>query len=262
MRIIVPVKRVPDTASARRFDPATSTVDRESTEAVLCPVNEYAIEEALRIKERTDAQVTVLIVGPESARPITQKALSYGLDDAVHVSDEGIAGSDALGTARVIAAALRHLEPWDLVMFGNQSTDARTSLVPAAVGELLGLPSITYVRHLELGEGSLVAHREHEEGWDVVSAPVPAVVSVVEAINEPRFPSFKGIIAAKSKSVETLDLAAIGVESGSVGASAAAATIVAFEPRPPKPAGTIVADDGEGGAVDALVSWMAERKFV
>jgi electron transfer flavoprotein beta subunit len=262
MRIIVPVKRVPDTASARRIDPATGTVDRDSGEAVLCPVNEYAIEEALRIKERGEAHVTVLIVGPETARTIVPKALSYGLDDAVFVSDAGIAGSDALGTARVIAGALRHLEPWDLVLFGNQSTDARTSLVPAAVAELLGLPSITYARHLEPGDGSLVAHREHEEGWDVVSSPMPAIVSVVEAINEPRFPSFKGIIAAKSKPVTDLDLAAIGVDASSVGAAGATATLVGFEPRPPKAAGTIVTDDGAGAAADALVDWLAERKFV
>jgi electron transfer flavoprotein beta subunit len=193
MRIIVPVKRVPDTASARRIDPASNTVDRESTEAVLCPVNEYAIEEAVRIKERTDA---------------------------------------------------------------------RTSVVPAAVAELLGLPSITYARHLELTDGGLVAHREHEEGWDVVSAPLPAIVSVVEAINEPRFPSFKGIIAAKSKPVVDLDLAAIGLEPALVGAGAAAAELLDFSERPPKAAGTIVTDDGSGSSIGALVDWMAERKFV
>ena len=262
MRIIVPVKRVPDTASSRRIDPASRTVDRESTEAVLCPVNEYAIEEAVRIKERTGAQVTVLIAAPETGRGIVQKALAYGLDDAVFVTDPAIAGSDAIGTARVLAAALRHLEPWDLVLFGNQSTDARTSIVPAAVAEFLGLPSITYARHLEIGDGSLVAHREHEEGWDVVTSPLPAVVSVVEAINEPRFPSFKGIIAAKSKPVVDLDLAGIGLEPALVGAGAAAAELVDFAERPPKAAGTVVSDDGAGSSVGALVEWMAERKFV
>lgn len=261
MKVIVPVKRVPDTAGEKKIDPNDKTVDRDSVESVLCPVNEFAIEEAVRLKEKASAEVTVLLVGPESAQPIVRKALSYGLDAAVQITDDGISGSDALGTAKVIAKALEG-EEFDLVIFGNQSTDARTCLVPAAVAEILGLPSLTYARYLEVDGDKVVVHREHEEGWDVVESSLPAIVSVVEAINEPRYPSFKGIMAAKSKPLHVKSLGDLGVDASDVGAGAAAATMYEFEPRPPKEAGTIVEDDGSGSAAAQLADWMVAKKFI
>ncbi len=264
MRIVIPVKWVPDTAGEKQIDPTRLTVDRTSVASVLCPVNEFAIEEAVRIKEARggDVETVVLIVGPEAAGLTAAKALSYGLDRAVRVTDDAIAGSDALGTAQVIAAAVRTLG-FDIVLFGNQSTDARTSLVPAAVAELLGVPSITYVRRLELTDDGLSADREHEEGWDTVTSPLPAVVSVVEAINEPRFPSFKGIMAAKSKPSEVWDLSQLeGLDTSLVGAGAARAVVMSATPRPPKAAGTVVTDDGSGSAASQLIEWMAAKKFV
>lgn len=261
MKVIVPVKRVPDTAGEKVIDAETKTVDRDAVESVLCPVNEFAIEEAVRLKESSEAEVTVLLVGPESAQPVVRKALSYGLDAAIQVTDDGIAGSDALGTARIIAKAVADQE-FDLLIFGNQSTDARTSLVPAAVAELLGLPSLTYARHLEVDGDKVVVHREHEEGHDVVESTLPAVVSVVEAINEPRYPSFKGIMAAKSKPLDVKTLADLGVDAGDVGAGSASATMYEFEPRPPKEAGTIVEDDGAGAAASQLADWLVAKKFV
>src|SRR5690554_5156625 len=131
MKVIVPVKRVPDTAGEKNIDPNDKTVDRESVESVLCPINEFSIEEAVRLKESSGAEVKVLLMGPESAQPIVRKALSYGLDSAVQITDDALAGSDAIGTARAIAKALEG-EEFDLVIFGNQATDARTSIVPAA----------------------------------------------------------------------------------------------------------------------------------
>jgi electron transfer flavoprotein beta subunit len=264
VRIVIPVKWVPDTAAAKHIDPQRLTVDRTSVASVLCPVNEFAIEEAVRIKEaRGDSvETVVLIVGPEAAGPTAAKALSYGLDRAVRVTDDAIAGSDALGTAQVLAAAIRTIG-FDIVMFGNQSTDARTSLVPAAVAEILGVPSITYARRLEVGDGTLTADREHEEGWDTVTAPLPAVVSVVEAINEPRFPSFKGIMAAKSKPSDVWGLSDLaGLDVALVGAGAARAVVATAVARPPKAAGTVVTDDGSGAAATQLLEWMAEKKFV
>ncbi len=259
MKIIVPVKRTPDTA-AEKVIGDDRTVDRDAGESVLCPVNEFSIEEAVRLKESQDAEVTVLLVGPESAQSTVRKALSYGLDGGLQVTDDAIAGSDALGTARVIAKALESRE-WDLVIFGNQSTDARTCLVPAAVAELLGVPSLTYARHLEVEGDTVTVHREHEEGWDVVEAQLPAIVSVVEAINEPRYPSFKGIMAAKSKPLDVVSLADLGVSADEVGAGNAAATMYEFEPRPPKEAGTVVEDDGSGAAAAQLADWMVDKKF-
>lgn len=261
MKVIVPVKRVPDTAGDKNIDPANNTVDRDAGETVLCPVNEYAIEEAVRLKESLDAEVKVLLIGPDNAQATVRKALSYGLDAAVHICDDAISGSDALGTARIIAAALKQ-EEFDLVIFGNQSTDARTCLVPAAVAELLDLPSLTYARKLEVDGTTVTVHREHEEGWDVVESELPAIVSVVEAINEPRYPSFKGIMAAKSKPMETKTLADLGVDAASVGSGSAAATMYEFAARPPKAAGTIVEDEGDGAAAVALADWMAEQKFI
>ncbi len=261
MKVIVPVKRVPDTAGEKQIDDGTKTVDRESGEAVLCPVNEFAIEEAVRLKENADAEVTVLLVGPEQAQSTVRKALSYGLDAGLQITDDAAAGSDALGTAKIIAAALKDQE-FDLVIFGNQSTDARTCLVPAAVAEILGLPSLTYARHMEIDGDTITVHREHEEGWDVVESQLPAVVSVVEAINEPRYPSFKGIMAAKSKPLDTKSLGDLGVSGDDVGAGNAAATMYEFAPRPPKEAGTIVEDEGDGAAASQLADWMQENKFI
>lgn len=262
MKVIIPVKRVPDTAGEKKIDPDTKNTDRESVEAVLNPLDEWSIEEALRLKEKGAAEsLRALLVGPDSAQAIVRKALSYGLDSAVHVSDDSIAGSDALGTARVIAKALEQ-EEWDLAIFGNQSTDARTCMVPAAVAELLGVPALTFARYLEVDGDKVVVHREHEEGWDVVESSLPCIVSVVEAINEPRYPSFKGIMAAKSKPLDTKKLGDLGVDAGQVGRDNASAVMFEFAPRPPKEAGTIVEDDGSGAAAAQLADWMVDKKFV
>jgi electron transfer flavoprotein beta subunit len=261
MKVIVPVKRVPDTAGEKNIDPNDKTVDRDSVESVLCPVNEFAIEEAVRLKEKQGAEVKALLMGPDSAQPIVRKALSYGLDSALQITDEALAGSDAIGTAKAIAKALEG-EEFDLVIFGNQSTDARTCVVPAAVAELLGLPSLTYARYLEVDGDKVVVHREHEEGWDVVESSLPAIVSVVEAINEPRYPSFKGIMAAKSKPLDVKSAGDLGIEADEVGQANAAAVLMEFEQRPPKEAGTIVEDDGSGSAAAQLADWMQEKKFV
>jgi electron transfer flavoprotein beta subunit len=261
MKVIVPVKRVPDTAGEKNIDPNDKTVDRDGVESVLCPVNEFAIEEAVRLKEKQGAEVKALLMGPQSAQPIVRKALSYGLDSALQITDEALAGSDAIGTAKVIAKALEG-EEFDLVIFGNQSTDARTCVVPAAVAEILGLPSLTYARYLEVDGERVVVHREHEEGWDVVESSLPAIVSVVEAINEPRYPSFKGIMAAKSKPLDVKTAADVGIDTSQVGQANAAAVLTDFEHRPPKEAGTIVEDDGSGSAAAQLADWMQDRKFV
>ncbi|MBW3562231.1 MAG: electron transfer flavoprotein subunit beta/FixA family protein [Actinobacteria bacterium] len=262
MKVIVPVKRVPDTAGDKPLDDDTKTLDRDAVESVLCPMNEYSIEEACRLKDELDAEVTVLLVGPESAQSTVRKALSYGLDDAIQISDEAVAGSDAIGIAKVIAAAVEDTG-FDLLLLGAQATDARTSIVPAAVAEILGLPSLTYARKLEVDGDTVTVHRETDEGWDVVESTLPAVVSVVEAINEPRYPSFKGIMAAKSKPLEVKALADIGLDASEVGFDNARAEILDFEPRPPKEAGKVVEDDGTGGpGASALAEWLEEQKII
>src|SRR6266516_3010852 len=205
------------------------------------PVDEYAVEEALRLKEAAGAgEVVVLCMGPESALPAIRKALSLGPDAAVHVHD-------ALATAKVLAAAIRRTEP-DLVLSGSESTDARGSLVPSAVAELLGWPGLIGAKKLEVDGAVVRIHRETETGYDVLEAQGPAVVSVVKGINEPRYPSFRGIMAAKSRPVTDLTIADLGIDPGGVGSAGATTDVVDFTPRPPREAGQVVKDTGDGAA--------------
>jgi len=261
VKVIVPVKRVPDTATDKKLE-TDMTVDRDGVESVLCPVNEFSIEEAVRLKESMGAEVKALVVGPASAQSIVRKALSYGLDGAIQVTDDAVSGSDAIATARIIAAALQQ-EGFDLVIMGGQSTDARTSIVPAAVAEILGVPSLTYARKLEIDGDKVTVHRESEDGWHVIESSLPAVVSVVEAINEPRYPSFKGIMAAKSKPLDTKTVADLGIDAASVGMDNSPSQITAAQPPPPKGAGQKVEDDGTGAVgAKALADFLQQRKLI
>ncbi len=262
MRIICPVKRVPDTAAEKRIA-EDRTVDRDGSEPVLNANDEWAIEEAMRVKEAGKAdEVIALCMGPEQAQQTIRKALSYGLDGAIQVSDEGCAGSDAPATARVLAAALRE-EDWDLVLMGNQSSDARTMLVPAMLAEYLDVPALTYAKRLEVGDGEVTVDRETPSGHQTVTAPMPSVVSVVEAINEPRYPSFKGIMAAKKKPLTVKDLAGVGVGADQVGAQGAWTQVLDISPKPPREAGEQVTDDGSGAVgAQAIADFLVRQKLL
>ena len=261
MRIICPVKRVPDTAAEKRIN-ADHTVDRDASEPVLNANDEWAIEEALLIKERIGAEVVVLCMGPAPAQTTVRKALSYGLDAAIQVTDPAIHGSDAVATAQILAAALAR-EVFDLVIMGNQSSDARTMLVPAMLAELLELPALTYCKKLDIDGDTLTAERELPTGHQVVRAKVPAVISVVEAINEPRYPSFKGIMAAKKKPVVIHDLAALGIGTAEVGLEGSRTQVLEIMKRPPKQAGRTVIDDGSGAVgAAAIIDFLSEHKLI
>jgi electron transfer flavoprotein beta subunit len=263
VRIICPVKRVPDTAAEKHVDPEDQTVDRERSDPVLNANDEWAIEEALRISERTPGtEIIALCMGPDAAQTTIRKALSYGLDGAIQVTDPALSGSDAAATARVLAAALDG-EDFDLVIMGNQSSDARTMLVPAMLAEYLGIPALTYVKDLQIDGNTFTAQRETAAGHVVVRAEGPVVVSVVEAINEPRYPNFKGIMAAKKKPLDQRDLTAVGVDAAEVGLEGSRTRIIDVSPRPPKQAGRKVEDDGSGqvGAT-ALADWLVEQKII
>ena len=263
MRIICPVKRVPDTAADKKLSDDL-TVDRDAVEVVLNANDEWSIEEAMRIKEsRADVEVIALCMGPEQAQQTVRKALSYGLDGAIQVTDAALSGSDATATARALAAAIRD-QPFDLVIMGNQSSDARTMLLPAMLAEELDVPALTYCKRLALGDdGSVEADRETSGGHQTVRSTLPAVVSVVEAINEPRYPSFKGIMAAKKKPLEVKDLAALGLDASQVGFEGSATEILEATPRPPKESGRKVEDDGSGTVgAQAVADFLASRKFL
>ncbi len=259
MKIVVCVKQVPDTASERKLNPADKTLDRASVESVINELDEYAIEEGLRLAEAHSGEVTILSMGPDKASESIRKALSMGADKGVHLVDDALHGSDAVATSYALAKVLQTLE-FDLVIFGSESTDARTSVVPAMVAERLGLPQLTYANKVEVTGGGITIQRQTEYGHDVVQAQLPAVVSVVEKINEPRYPTFKGIMAAKKKPIQTLGCADVGIETDQVGLGAAWSVVEDFADRPPRQQGTIVTDEGDGGV--KLAEFLAAQKFI
>jgi electron transfer flavoprotein beta subunit len=259
MNIVVCVKQVPDTAVERTLKPGDGTLDRQTPDGLINELDEYAIEEGLRIAEAHGGEVTIFSMGPAKASESIRKALSMGADKAVHLSDDGLAGSDALATSAAMAAALRQTG-FDLVICGSESTDARGGVLPAMLAEQLGVPQLTLASKVDIEGTSATIRRVTDDGYAVVTATLPAVVSVVEKINEPRYPSFKGIMAAKKKPVQTLSLADIGLGADAVGLGGSATAVADFAARPPRAAGVIVKDDGDGGV--KVAAFLAERKFI
>jgi len=258
MNIVVCVKQVPDTASERTLR-ADGTLDRQAADGLINELDEYAIEEGLRIAEAHGGEVTILAMGPDKAAESIRKALSMGADKAVHLLDDALAGSDALATSYALSKVLE-TTGFDLVVCGSESTDARTGMFPAMLAERLGVPQLTLAGKVDIDGTGVTIRRMSDEGYEVVTGSLPAVVSVVEKINEPRYPSFKGIMAAKKKPVEVLSLADAGIDPAQVGLAAAATEVVSFAQRPPREAGTIVKDEGDGGVKAA--EFLAAQKFI
>ena len=258
MNIVVCVKQVPDTESERTLRP-DGTVDRAAAEGVIDEIDEFAIEEGLRIAEAHGGEVTILTMGPQKAAESIRKALSMGADKAVHLLDDALAGSDALATSYALSQVLKQTG-FDLVICGAESTDARTGLVAAMLAERLGVPQLTLAGKVDIDGTAVTVRRVTDEGYQVVTGQLPAVVSVMEKINEPRYPSFKGIMAAKKKPVQTLSLAEAGIDPALVGLGNAATAVADFAARPPRAAGVIVKDEGDGGA--KVAAFLAERKFI
>ena len=259
MNIVVCVKQVPDTGSERTLKAADSTLDREASDALINELDEYAIEEGLRLAEAEGGEVTILSMGPPRASESIRKALSMGADKAVHLVDDGLAGSDVLATSEAIATVLGRIG-FDLVILGSESTDARMGVLAALLAERLGVPQLSFASKVEIHGQAIRIHRQADYGYDKVEASLPAVLSVVEKINEPRYPSFKGIMAAKKKPVETLSLADAGIDPARVGLAASGTEVVSWAKRPPRQAGTIVKDEGDGGVKAA--EFLAAQKFI
>jgi electron transfer flavoprotein beta subunit len=246
MNIAVLIKQVPDTWSERTLTEPEWTLDREAADAVIDEIDTRGVEAALQLTEKHGGEVTVVTMGPDRATDALRKALAMGVDKAVHISDDGLAGSDALQTSAALAAALRTLAA-DLIIAGNESTDGRTGSVPSMLAERLGLPQITSVRTLEIDGTTLRAERVRDGGYSEVTATLPAVVSVTEKINEPRYPGFKGIMAAKKKPMTTLTVDDLGLDPSTTGLANASTQVVDGAPRPPKESGEKITDDGDGG---------------
>ena len=264
MNIVVLVKQVPDTWAERKLKPADGTLDRASVDGLINELDEYAIEEGLQIAEAQraaghEAEVTILTMGPEKAAESIRKALSMGADKAVHLLDDGLAGSDALSTSYALAQVLGAVG-FDLVICGSESTDARMGVMAAMLAERLDVPQVSLASKVEIDGSAVRIRRVSEDGYFEVSSTLPAVISVVEKINEPRYPSFKGIMAAKKKPVQTMSLADAGIDLAAVGLGGAATEVVDHTQRPPREAGTIVKDEGDGGGKAA--EFLAVSKFI
>jgi electron transfer flavoprotein beta subunit len=260
VNIVVLVKQVPDTYSERKLR-SDGTLDRDATDSVLDEINERAVEAALQLKEAHDgSEVTVLTMGPDRATDAIRKALSMGADKAVHLSDEALAGSCAVQTARALAKAIGTVEGVDLVVAGNEASDGRSAAVPAMVADVLGLPSLTHAREITVDGSTVTVKRETDDGITTLTAELPAVVSVGEKINEPRYPSFKGIMAAKKKPVATIGLVDAGIDASEVGLAAALSTVTSSQPKPPKSAGEKVEDEGDGGS--KIAAFLVSQKLI
>ncbi|WP_020133590.1 electron transfer flavoprotein subunit beta/FixA family protein [Streptomyces sp. 351MFTsu5.1] len=266
MNIVVLVKHVPDATGDRRFEP-DHTVDRDGVDGLLSELDEYAVEQALQIKDNRadeETEVTALTIGPDDAEEALRKALQMGADKAVHVRDDAIAGSDAVATSLVLAEAVKkanHGALPDLIVTGMASTDGGMGIVPAMLAERLGIPQVTLASAVET-QGNLVRiRRDGDAATEIVSATMPLVLSVTDQSGEARYPSFKGIMAAKKKPLAAWDLTDLGVDASLVGLDASRTDVVATTARPPRTTGEIV-KDADGSGVKALADFLATKKFI
>ena len=259
MNIVVCVKYVPDAQGDRTFND-DHTTDRANVDGLLSELDEYAVEEALKLVEGTDGEVTALTVGPAVAVEAVKKSLKMGVHKGVHVCDDAIHGSDAGGTSLLLATAIEKIGEFDLVLTGLASTDGSMSVVPAMLAERLGLPQVTQVSELSVGDGAVKGRRDTDVASETVEATMPALVGVTDQINEPRYPSLKGIMAAKKKPVETWSLADLGLETAQVGFAGAWTKVVDVTSRPPREKGEVQSDEGDGGT--KLVDFLSKAKLV
>lgn len=265
VRILVAVKHVPDIQSERSLGPDGRMV-RDGGDGTLNELDENAVEAALTlVEEAEDGEVVVLTVGPDDAVDAVRRGLQMGADEAVHVVDDAIAGSDAVSTARVLAAAVRRLseqQPVDLVLTGMAALDGLTSLVPTVLADLLELPALTLATEVMVDEtaGTVTVRRELDHAVELLRAPLPAVVSVTDSANEPRYPGFKGIMAARKKTVTTWTLADLGIEPDEVGAAGARTAVVTAAERPARDDRVLVTDGGDAGV--RLAAYLVENKLV
>jgi electron transfer flavoprotein beta subunit len=253
LKIVVTVKQVPDPNAPQGLEP-DNTVARDR-EVVLDPGDEYGIEEGLQLKEAHEGEVVLVSMGPQKARDAIRKGLSMGADRGILISDEALSGADALLTARVLAAAIEPEAP-DLVICATESYDGSTGMMPPMLAELLGLPQLTFAKAVSVNDGKVSVHRQTEDGYQVVEAATPCLITVTAGIAEPRYASLKGIMAARKKEVKELTLADLGVEKGRP-----AETVEAIRDAEARPPGEIVEDDGTVG-VERIMSLLQSAKVL
>ncbi len=263
MKICVLVKEVPDAAVEKRMDPNTKRLDR-SGEKNLNPFDTHAIEAAMQIREGGQVDVEEIVavtMGPESAVRALHKAVSLGADRSVHLTDESLAGSDVVATGYALAQALKAESP-DLVLLGQQSDDGECYTIGAVVADHLRMPSLTQVIKIDVGDGSLRCERQAEYGYDTVDVELPAVISVGDAINEPRYPSLKAIMGAKKKPLDTKSASDVEIDASRVGQDGSKTAVLSINPPPEKQAGEIIEDEDTDETVQKIVAWLDERKLL
>jgi electron transfer flavoprotein beta subunit len=258
VNIVVCIKQIPDPADPGRLSPDTHTLVRDD-KLVLDDSDAYGVEIGLQLAEAAGGDVTLVSMAPGEDAGGLRTALAMGAARLILVSDDAIAGSDALSTAKVLAAAVQRAEP-DLVIAATESTDGYTGTLPVQLAELLGLPSVSFARKISVADGVLSAERQTESGYDEVDVPLPAVVTVTAGAVEPRYPSFKGIMAAKRKPVEQLTLADLGIDPVTVGFAGARQEVVCVTPAPVRQAGEIIIDEGD--AQERIVAFLEQLKVI
>ena len=260
MNVVVCVKQIPDPAEPGDLDPETKTLKREG-KLILDESDSYGVEMALQLVDNAgEGEVTLISMAPNEEVSGLRTALAMGAAKAILISDPALAGSDALTTAKMLAAAAKRVEGADLILTATESSDGYTGTVPEQLAAVLDLPSVTFAKEVEVGDGAVKVRRQTEAGFNDVECPLPAVVSVTAGVVEPRYPSFKGIMAAKKKEVITLTLAEIGVEADEVGLANAGTTVLVSTPKPPKTAGEKITDEGEGGK--KIAEYLVAQKII
>jgi len=258
VNVFVTVKQTPDLNVTPRLGDNHRVV-REGVELVMDQGDEYGVEEGLQLAEKTGGKVTVVCMGPAKANDAIRKALSMGAAGGVLITDPGLAGSDALGTARAIAASLKGRE-WDVLICGTESYDGSTGMVPAQVAEILGVPHLSFARKLDVEGTTVKVQRQTADGYITIETQAPVVVTVTGGLNEPRYPTLKGIMGAKSKPVDTVDLAGLGLDAGQVGEAGALVKVVSVAPAAERQAGEVITDDGQSG--ERVVAMLTELKVL
>ena len=260
MNIVVCVKQIPDPAEPGALDPSTKTLKRDG-KLILDESDSYGVEMALQLADTAGGgEVTLVSMAPNSETSGLRTALAMGAVKAVLVSHPALSGTSALGTAKVLAAAIKRVEGADLILTATESSDGYTGTVPEQLAELLGLPSITFAKSIAVDGSTVKVDRQTDRGYDEVTAPLPAVVSVTAGVVEPRYPSFKGIMAAKSKPVDEVTLGDLGIEADAVGWAGGGQEIVSIEDAPTREAGEIFEDDGTGA--EKIVAFLDNLKVI
>jgi electron transfer flavoprotein beta subunit len=255
MKICVCVKHVPDPNLPMVVDPGTKRLVRNPASSILDPADEYGLEMALKLVEAQGGEVVAVTMGPAPAEDALRRAMAMGAERSIHLIDDALAGSDALGTAKALAAAIRAESP-DLVICAVESTDAYCGMVPGALAELLGLPQVTFARSVDIADGSVTVQRATDSGYQTIQAALPALITVTASVGEPRYPSFKGLMAAKRKPIDAKDAGALGIDPSTVGETGAKEQVLKVEQIREEKQGQKITDDGSGDSVEQIVAFL------